>query len=185
LTLNFDFLRPGALPFLTCFPFNCLRLSRRRHLNGAEYSAETSSQGGAGARIRGHTTCKPPATAIVLRRLRGSLGGSWSVPLEVEIRRAAQRDRGQSSEKAFNAHRYQLTLRNLCHYSSTMDSELGDFERKLFELVEACHRLRADNQRLRKELSESRSEVRQFQERIEGARARLERIVEQIPDQAP
>jgi cell division protein ZapB len=66
-----------------------------------------------------------------------------------------------------------------------MDSELGDFERKLFQLVEACHRLRSDNQRLRKELSESRSEVRQFQERIEGARARLERIVEQIPDQAP
>ena len=64
-----------------------------------------------------------------------------------------------------------------------MDTELGIFEKKLLRLVEVCQRLRSDNQRLRQELSESRNEVRQFQERIEGARARLEKLVEQIPDQ--
>jgi len=66
-----------------------------------------------------------------------------------------------------------------------MDTELDTFERKLMQLVETCHRLRSDNQRLRHELSESRNEVRQFQERIEGARARLEKLVEQIPDDLP
>jgi cell division protein ZapB len=66
-----------------------------------------------------------------------------------------------------------------------MDTELGTFEKKLLQLVETCHRLRIDNQRLRRELIESRKEVQQFQERIEGARARLEKLVEQIPDQTP
>lgn len=66
-----------------------------------------------------------------------------------------------------------------------MDTELCTFEKKLMQLVETCHRLRSDNQRLRHELTASRNEVRQFQERIEGARARLEKLVEQIPDEAP
>jgi cell division protein ZapB len=66
-----------------------------------------------------------------------------------------------------------------------MDTELGTFEKKLMQLVEVCHRLRSDNHRLRQELTESRNEVRKFQERIEGARARLEKLVEQIPDQTP
>jgi len=66
-----------------------------------------------------------------------------------------------------------------------MDTELGDFERKVLRLVEVCQQLRSDNHRLRRELMESRNEARQYQERIEGARARLEKLVEQIPDQAP
>jgi cell division protein ZapB len=66
-----------------------------------------------------------------------------------------------------------------------MDTELGTFEKKLMQLVEVCHRLRSDNHRLRQELTESRNEVRKFQERLEGARARLEKLVEQIPDQTP
>jgi cell division protein ZapB len=66
-----------------------------------------------------------------------------------------------------------------------MDTELSTFEKKLMQLVEVCHRLRSDNHRLRQELTESRNEVRKFQERLEGARARLEKLVEQIPDQTP
>ncbi len=66
-----------------------------------------------------------------------------------------------------------------------MDTELGDFERKVLRLVELCQQLRSDNRRLRQELIESRNEVRRYQERIEGARTRLEKLVEQIPDQAP
>ncbi len=66
-----------------------------------------------------------------------------------------------------------------------MDTELGTFEKKLMQLVETCQRLRSDNQRLRQELTESQNEVRKFQERLEGARTRLEKLVEQIPDQTP
>jgi cell division protein ZapB len=66
-----------------------------------------------------------------------------------------------------------------------MDTELETFEKKLMQLVETCQRLRSDNQRLRQELTESQNEVRKFQERLEGARARLEKLVEQIPDQTP
>jgi cell division protein ZapB len=66
-----------------------------------------------------------------------------------------------------------------------MDTELDAFERKLLQLVEACHGLRAENRRLRDELAESRNELRQFQERLEGARSRLERLVEQLPDEMP
>jgi len=66
-----------------------------------------------------------------------------------------------------------------------MDTELGAFEKKLMLLVETCQRLRSENRRLRDELGESRNELRQFQERVEGARARLERLVEQLPDEMP
>jgi cell division protein ZapB len=66
-----------------------------------------------------------------------------------------------------------------------MDAELDAFERKLLQLVETCHGLRAENKRLRNELAESRNELRQFQERLEGARSRLERLVEQLPDEMP
>lgn len=66
-----------------------------------------------------------------------------------------------------------------------MDTEFDAFAKKLMLLVETCHRLRAENQRLRDEFVESRNEVRRLQERLDGARARLEKLVEQLPDEMP
>ena len=66
-----------------------------------------------------------------------------------------------------------------------METELSAFERKLVQLVDLCHRLRSDNKRLRQELASSQDEVRQFRERIEGARAQLEKLMDRIPDQIP
>jgi cell division protein ZapB len=66
-----------------------------------------------------------------------------------------------------------------------METELTVFERKLGELVDLCHRLRVDNQRLRKELAASRDEASQFRERIDGATAQLEKLIERMPDQVP
>jgi cell division protein ZapB len=66
-----------------------------------------------------------------------------------------------------------------------METELSAFERKLVQLVDLCRRLRSDNKRLRQELASSQDEVRQFRERIEGARAQIEKLMDRIPDQIP
>lgn len=160
------------LRFRTCFPFNRRRINRRQHLNGQKYSAPVRERASR-CRFHGHVSCRgvPPAR----------------IPCDRSPRVAAAQDDVVDvvpiSEKTCNDCRYRLTLLNLCHYSSTMDTQLSAFEKKLQQLLEVCHRLRSDNARLRRELDESRSEVRQFQERIEGARARLEKLVEQMPDQ--
>ncbi len=63
-----------------------------------------------------------------------------------------------------------------------MEKEFDAFEQKLGQLLELCDRLRSDNQRLRQELASSLDEARRCRERIDGARTRLERLIEQTPD---
>ena len=89
--------------FRTCFPFNRRGMTRRRHLNGWQYSPKVPHGVGCRPCPHGHVTCghRQPS------RNSGRPGVSGS----------------PTSEIAFNAHRYRLTLRNLCHYSSTMDTE--------------------------------------------------------------
>lgn len=65
-----------------------------------------------------------------------------------------------------------------------MEAELKAFEQKVSQLVELCHRLRSENLRLRQELATAGDESRELKNRIEGARTRLEQLVDQIPDQA-
>jgi len=66
-----------------------------------------------------------------------------------------------------------------------MEKELKAFEQKLGQLLELCSRLRSDNQRLREELASSLDEALRRREQIDGARVRLEKLIEQIPDQKP
>ena len=66
-----------------------------------------------------------------------------------------------------------------------MEKELKAFEQKLGQLLELCSSLRSDNQRLREELASSLDEALRRREQIDGARVRLEKLIEQIPDQKP
>jgi cell division protein ZapB len=62
-----------------------------------------------------------------------------------------------------------------------MDSELKSLEDKIGQFVELCQRLRADNQELRQQLASSVSQSKRLEEKINGAAARLEALLTQIP----
>jgi cell division protein ZapB len=62
-----------------------------------------------------------------------------------------------------------------------MESELKALEDKVTQLVEMCHRLRAENIQLRQQLAASEDEGKRLSEKIEGARTRLEGLLQQIP----
>jgi len=64
-----------------------------------------------------------------------------------------------------------------------MDADLKSLERKLYQFVELCQRLRADNQQLRQELASAVSSNKQLTEKIGTASNRLESLLNQIPEE--
>ena len=62
-----------------------------------------------------------------------------------------------------------------------MDSELKSLEDKIGQFVELCQRLRADNQELRQQLASAVSQSKRLEEKINGAAARLETLLAQLP----
>lgn len=64
-----------------------------------------------------------------------------------------------------------------------MQTELNLLENKLAQLVQLTQRLRAENHQLRQELATALSQDRQSNDKIESARARLERLLAQIPEE--
>ena len=63
-----------------------------------------------------------------------------------------------------------------------MEAELSSLEQKINQLVQLCHRLRTDNSELRQHLAAATNEARLLQEKIGGAKARLEAILSRIPE---
>lgn len=63
-----------------------------------------------------------------------------------------------------------------------MEAELKALEDKVAQLVEMCQRLRVENVQLRQQLAASQDEGKRLSEKIEGARTRLESLLQQIPD---
>jgi len=64
-----------------------------------------------------------------------------------------------------------------------MQTELNVLESKLAQLVQLSQHLRAENHRLRQELAAALSHGRQADDNIEGARARIERLMAQLPEE--
>ncbi|MDE2117741.1 MAG: hypothetical protein KGJ19_04000 [Betaproteobacteria bacterium] len=65
-----------------------------------------------------------------------------------------------------------------------MQTELDALESKLAQLVQLSQRLRAENHRLRQELATTLSQGRQYSDKMENARKRLERLLAQLPEDA-
>ena len=68
------------------------------------------------------------------------------------------------------------------HYSVGMEAELKSLESKINQFVELCQRLRAENQQLRQDLATALNRNKILDEKIAGATARLETLLEQIPE---
>lgn len=65
-----------------------------------------------------------------------------------------------------------------------MEAELKSLEAKLSQLIAVCQQLRAENHQLRQEVASALSTRRQLEDKISGATARLEALLQQIPEDA-
>ncbi|MGE5201959.1 MAG: hypothetical protein ACM3O6_07820 [Acidobacteriota bacterium] len=63
-----------------------------------------------------------------------------------------------------------------------MDAEFNSLEAKVAQFVGLCERLRAENHELRQQLATARNDASRLNERIEGAKVKLESLLARIPD---
>jgi len=63
-----------------------------------------------------------------------------------------------------------------------MDVELSALEDKIRQAMDLCRRLRDENRQLRQQLADAESLRKQLSEKIDGARDRLEGLLQRIPE---
>jgi cell division protein ZapB len=66
--------------------------------------------------------------------------------------------------------------------SSGVDAEFNSLEAKVAQFVGVCERLRAENHDLRQQLATARNDAKRLNERIEGAKLKLESLLARLPD---
>ncbi len=64
-----------------------------------------------------------------------------------------------------------------------MENELNALEGKLAQLIQISGELRAENHRLRQELAQALSNNRQCSDKMETAKARLEKLLLTLPEE--
>ena len=77
---------------------------------------------------------------------------------------------------------YFLTDQDFPNYSAAMDAELSSLEDKIRQALALCRRLREENRSLRQQLADSETEKKQLSQKIDGARDRLEGLLQRIPE---
>ena len=66
--------------------------------------------------------------------------------------------------------------------SSAVDAEFNSLEAKVAQFVGLCERLRAENHDRRQQLATARNDAKRLNERIEGAKLKLESLLARLPD---
>lgn len=62
-----------------------------------------------------------------------------------------------------------------------MEAEFSSLEGKVAQFVTLCERLRAENNDLRQQLAAARGDARRLNEKIDGAKERLEGLLSRLP----
>lgn len=75
-----------------------------------------------------------------------------------------------------------MTGRDFSNYSVGMEAELKALESKIEQFVQMNQRLRAENMQLRQQMASVQNENKHLSEKINGARGRLEALLDQIPE---
>lgn len=63
-----------------------------------------------------------------------------------------------------------------------VEAELNSLEAKVAQFVGVCERLRAENIALRQELATARNDAKRLNEKIEGARSKVEQLLTRLPE---
>lgn len=63
-----------------------------------------------------------------------------------------------------------------------MEAELNALEERIRQAVELCRRLRSENSDLRQRIAQLESENKRLNDKVAGARERLEGLLRQIPE---
>jgi cell division protein ZapB len=62
-----------------------------------------------------------------------------------------------------------------------VETEFTSLEAKVAQFVTLCERLRAENVELRQQLAAARTDAKRLNEKIDGAKARLEGLLSRLP----
>jgi cell division protein ZapB len=77
---------------------------------------------------------------------------------------------------------YRLTYQHFSIYSQRMENELNALEGKLALLIQVSGKLRAENHQLRQELAHALSSNRQYSDKMDNAKVRLEKLLITLPE---
>ena len=95
--------------------------------------------------------------------------------------RADQNDRADH-ESTLKINPYALTQQDFSNYSALMDAEFATLEDKIRQAANLCRKLRDENHDLRLQLASLENDRRHLSEKIDGARSRLEGLLQRIPE---
>lgn len=63
-----------------------------------------------------------------------------------------------------------------------MDEEFESLEAKVSQFVQMCERLRVENMELRQQLATASNDAKRLNDKIDGARNRLEGLLARLPE---
>ena len=63
-----------------------------------------------------------------------------------------------------------------------MDAEFDTLDGKIDQFLQLCQRLKSENKELRLQLVSAQNDVKRLEDKVDGARTRLEVLVRQIPE---
>jgi len=63
-----------------------------------------------------------------------------------------------------------------------VEAEFNSLEAKVEQFVGLCERLRAENIALRQQLVAAQNDAKRLNEKIDGARARVEQLLQRMPE---
>jgi cell division protein ZapB len=62
-----------------------------------------------------------------------------------------------------------------------VETEFSSLEAKVAQFVALCERLRAENRELKQKLAAAQSDAKRLNEKIDGAKSRLEGLLNRLP----
>jgi cell division protein ZapB len=63
-----------------------------------------------------------------------------------------------------------------------MDAEFDSLDDKIDQFLQLCQRLKSENKELRLKLASAQSDVKRLEDKVDGAKTRLEALLSQIPE---
>ena len=74
-----------------------------------------------------------------------------------------------------------MTRFAICNIVAAVEAEFDSLEAKVEQFVALCERLRAENRELRQQLAAAQTDAKRLNEKIDGAKSRLEGLLNRLP----